>query len=284
MAIFYNQATITSNSGTASSNVVTGEIREEVTITKTPLTEDYQIGRPITYVVNIVNSGNTPLVNMTVTDNLGETLYGTRTIYPLNFVDGSLQYFINGGVQLAPAYTVSGNLTIQGISVPAGGNTTLLYEATPNSYANPTALSTITNTATLSGAGLLNDVEADSTITASSTTNLSISKSVCPDSVSENGQLTYTFVIQNTGNLAASASEQAFISDTFDPILNPISVTFDGVSWAPTTNYTYDSDTGVFQTVPGQITVPAANYVQDTTTGEWTMTPGVSVLRVSGTI
>ena len=97
-------------------------------------------------------------------------------------------------------------------------------------------------------------------------------------------QLTYTFVIQNTGSLAAQASDNVVISDTFDPILNPITVTFDNVTWTVGTNYSYDTTTGVFNTIAGQITVPAATYTQNPATGIWTLTPGVSVLKVTGTV
>ena len=76
----------------------------------------------------------------------------------------------------------------------------------------------------------------------------------------------------------------AVVSDTFDPILNPINVTFNGTPWSAGTNYTYDSGTGQFSTVAGQITVPAATYTQDPTTGIWSMTPGVSTLVVRGTV
>ena len=50
-----------------------------------------------------------------------------------------------------------------------------------------------------------------------------------------------------------------------------------------TTFYTYDETTGLFQTVPGQITVPAATFTQSTT-GEYTVTPGIATVTVTGTI
>ena len=74
------------------------------------------------------------------------------------------------------------------------------------------------------------------------------------------------------------------VSDTFDPILNNLTVTLDGTPWAEGINYNYDAVTGVFATIPGQITVPAASYTQDPDTGAWIVTPGVTTLVVSGTI
>ena len=113
--------------------------------------------------------------------------------------------------------------------------------------------------------------------------DLSISKALCPVTVTENGQLTYTFVIENAGSVAAAAADNVVLTDTFDPKLNSIAVTFNGTPWSEGVNYTYDTTTGLFQTLPGQITVPAAEFTQDTT-GAWMVNPGVSTLVVSGTI
>jgi hypothetical protein len=138
--------------------------------------------------------------------------------------------------------------------------------------------STITNTANV------NDVTASSTVNVREEASLTISKAICPAVVSDNGQLTYTFVIQNNGNLAAIATDDVTVTDTFNPILNNITVTLDGTTLAPTTGYTYDETTGAFSTIPGVITVPAATYTQDTETGIITVTPGVTILTVTGTV
>ena len=114
--------------------------------------------------------------------------------------------------------------------------------------------------------------------------NLTISKSICPTIVTENGRLTYTFVIQNIGNTPAVATDDVTITDTFNPILTGLTVTFNGVAWTENVNYTYSEATGEFATIPSQITVPAATYTQDPTTGEWTVDPGIGVLTVTGTV
>ena len=102
--------------------------------------------------------------------------------------------------------------------------------------------------------------------------------------MAENGQLTYILTIQNTGVVPATIADNLVVTDTFDPVLDPISVTFNGTPWTEGVNYTYDETTGQFATVAGQITVPAATYAQDPTTGAYVMTPGVSVIRVTGNI
>lgn len=74
------------------------------------------------------------------------------------------------------------------------------------------------------------------------------------------------------------------ITDTFDPILTDIVVTFNGTDWVENTNYTYSETSGEFATTQGQITVPAATYTQNPLTGAWGIEPGVSILTVAGTI
>jgi len=128
------------------------------------------------------------------------------------------------------------------------------------------------------------EITAQETINTEDRAVLTISKSLSPTTVAENGQLTYTFVIQNSGNTAATAEDNVVVTDTFDPILNPITVTFNGEVWTEGVEYTYDETTGEFATIPGQITVPAATYTQDEETGVWITNPGVAVLTVTGTV
>ena len=79
------------------------------------------------------------------------------------------------------------------------------------------------------------------------------------------------------------AADDAAVTDTFSPVLNDITVTYNGTPWATPGDYTYSAATGVFSTTPGRITVPAAAYTQSTN-GTWVITPGTATLVVSGTI
>lgn len=83
MPIFYNQATLTYNNKTANSNVVTGELLEVLTITKTALNSNYEPGDNVTYVINIVNSGTAALTGLTLKDDLGAYTLDANTHVPL---------------------------------------------------------------------------------------------------------------------------------------------------------------------------------------------------------
>lgn len=283
MATFTNQATLRYNGNVVNSNITTGELLEVLSATKTAVIDSYSQGSEITYVINIVNSGAITFTGISINDDLGEYAVGLSTYVPLDYVTGSAQYYLNGILQPAPAVAEGPPLVISGITVPANGVATIIYVARANQYAPLNLEGGIINTALISGGGIT-EITVTETITAESGARLTISKSMCPTTVTENGRLTYTFVIENIGNTPAVATDDVAITDTFNPILTGLSVTFNGIPWTENVNYTYSEATGVFSTIPGQITVPAATYTQDPSTGEWIIEPGVGVLTVTGTV
>ena len=284
MAIFSNQATLTYNGNTTNSNIVYGELLEVLTATKTAVEGTYRPGDLVTYVVTLRNTGTTALNGLTITDDLGGYPFGTGTVYPLAYEADSIQVFVNGIPQTAPAVTAGPPLGIAGITVPAGGDTVIVYQARANSFAPPNADGTIVNTVTVTGGGLVTPVTATETVSANAASALTITKSISPAQVVDNQQVTYTFVIQNTGNTPIVATDNAVITDTFDPVLSDLTVTFNGTPWTQGVQYNYTPATGLFSTNPGQITFPAATYTQDPVTGQYTITPGTATLTVTGTV
>ncbi len=284
MAIFSNQATLTYNGNTTNSNIAFGELLEVLTATKTAVEGSYSPGDLVTYVVNLRNTGTTALTGLTITDDLGGYTFNGTTVYPLTYAADSIRLFANGVLQPAPAVTAGPPLGITGITVPAGGDVVLIYQARANGFANPGADGTVVNTATVTGGGLTAPVTATATVAAQSEPALTISKSISPAQVSDNDRVTYTFIIQNAGNEAVVGADNAVITDTFDPILTALAVAFNGTAWTQGVQYTYNEATGLFTTNPGQITVPAATYTQDPVTGAYTVTPGTATLTVTGTI
>ena len=283
MATFYNQATLRYNNVVTNSNIASGELVEVLSVTKTAVRDTYQVGDSVTYAVSILNSGTTPFSGLIVTDDLGAYTVGATTVTPLTYAEGSVRYYVNGVLQPAPTVTAGPPLQIGGISVPAGGNALILYEAEVNAFAPPTVGGQVNNTVTVSGAGVT-PVTATETVTARDAAVLAVNKSISPAVVTDNSRVTYTLTLQNTGNTAVIATDDAVITDTFNPVLTDLVVTFNGTALTVGTDYTYDEATGAFATLPGVITVPAATFAQDAVTGEWSVTPGVSTLPVTGTI
>ena len=284
MAIFSNQATLIVNGNATNSNIAYGEILDVLAATKTAVEGSYTPDGIVTYVVTLRNTGNVTLSGLSITDDLGGYLFNGTTVYPLTYEAGSVALFVNGIPQVAPAVVAGPPMVISNISIPAGGNAVLVYQARANSYADPTSAGTIVNTVNVTGDGLSAPVTATDTVTITLAPMLSISKSLTPVQVVDNDRITYTFVIQNYGNQAVVATDDAIITDTFDPILTALTVTFDGTPWTQGVQYSYDQATGLFSTAPGQIVVPAATYTQDPVTGIYSSTPGIAVLSVSGTI
>ena len=284
MAIFSNQATLTYNGNLTNSNIAYGEILDVLAVTKTSVEGSYTPGSLVTYAVTLRNTGTSTLSGLTVTDNLGGYDFGGTTVYPLTYESNSAVLFVNGVPQGAPSVTAGPPLVISGLSVPGGGDAVLVYQARANAFADPALGGTIDNTVAVTGDGLSAPITATETVTAEAAPVLTISKSISPSQVVDNDRVTYTFVIQNSGNQAVVATDNAVIADTFDPILTALTVTFDGVSWTQGVQYNYDETTGLFTTVPGQLLVPAATYSQDPVTGEYSVTPGIATLVVTGTI
>ena len=284
MAIFSNQATLTYNGNTTNSNIAYGEILDVLAATKTAVGSTYTPGELVTYVVTLRNTGTGALNGLTVTDDLGTYSVNGTEETPLTYQEGSAVLFVDGVPQAAPAVTAGPPLSVSGISIPGGSDAVLVYQARANAFADPALGGTIVNTVTVTGDGLNTPATATETVTAAAAPVLTISKSINPTQVVDNDRVTYTFVIQNSGNAPVVATDDAVITDVFDPILTDLTVTYNGAAWTEGIHYTYDRATGLFATLPGQITVPAATYTQDPATGIYTAAPGIATLIVTGTI
>ncbi|MBQ8392826.1 MAG: hypothetical protein IJX51_03540 [Clostridia bacterium] len=283
MAQYTNQAQLSYNGTVVNSNIAVGEIVGTLTAAKTAIRDTYSRGDSIAYVVSIVNTGSA-VSGLSLTDNLGEYTFDENTLFPLTYTEGSTVYFVNGVLQPTPTVTYDGNeLIITGISIPANGNAIIVYETVVNSFAPLNENGEIINTVTVSGMSI-STITAEETITAVAGPLLTITKSISPVPVEENGRVTYNFLIQNLGNADAVATDNIVLTDVFNPILTDIAVSYNGTPWTEGVEYTYNEATGVFSTTQSAITVPSAIFTQDPTTGEWQSTPGAVSLTVIGTI
>lgn len=283
MARFTNYATLRYTGGSTDSNTVVGELVETLTAGKTAVTDLYEQGGTVSYAISLVNTGTAAITGVTVTDDLGGYSFGTGTVYPLNYREGTVRLFVNGTLSTAPTVTAGPPLVFSGITVPAGGNVVIVYETDVTAFAPLGQEASVTNTATVTGTGIATALTAQATVNNRTRVALAITKALSPTVVQENGQLTYTFVIENDGSTAATAADQLVLTDTFDPVLRDLAVTFNGTALTAGTDYTYDTATGLFSTVAGKITVPAATFTQNTD-GTYATTPGTATLTVTGTV
>ena len=285
MATFFNQASLSYGGNVVNSNVTEAELLSGLELTKTAITASYTAGSSIVYAITVSNMGGSAYNPLTITDDLGAyTLPSGTLAVPLSYVDGSMLYYLNGVLQTAPTVTTLGNLTIEGINLPANSTATFIYEVTANEFAPLSAGSVITNTASTDGGVGIGEITDTATVSAGEAPSLTIAKAVCPAVINDNDTLTYTIIVQNLGNVPIVATDGVIVSDVFNPVLSGITVELNGTALEEGTGYTYNTVTGEFATADGVITVPSATYVQDPDTGTITKTPGVTVLTVTGTV
>lgn len=285
MATFTNQATLTYNGQTTTSNVTVGELTETLTAAKTAVVPTYGTDGRVTYILSLVNSGTAPLTGLTITDDLGGYTFNAGTVYPLSYTAGSVRYYQNGVLQAASrrhrraAADVHRHHRAGRAAMPLSP---MRPRPRPSRRRRRRAPSP---TARPSPArGWQTPLPPRRRWRPEAAPALTINKSLSPTTVTENSRLTYTFTIQNTGNTAADAAAAIVITDTFDPRLTDLTVTLNGTALTAPTQYTYDAATGVFATVAGVVTVPAATFTQDAATGAYSTTPGTAVLTVTGTV
>lgn len=281
MATFTNQATLSYTGGSIHSNLVTGEIAETLTVTKTAISDGYEPGGTAVYAVSIVNAGESAMSGLTLTDDLGGYLLDEETVYPLSYESGSLLLYTDGQISAATTPDPVEPLTISGLTVPALGSLMLIYRAQITEYAPLEADAQIENTVTVTGGCIVTPKTASAVLSLSLAPRLSIAKSVSPELVSGCSELSYSFVIQNAGS-EAGADAGIVVSDIFNPILHNLEVTLDGAP-LPAASYSYEEASGSFATVAGAISVPAASFSQ-AHDGSWMTTPGITVLTVSGSL
>lgn len=279
MAIFQNRATLSYRGVTASSNTVTGEIESALTVLKTALEENYFADSSVTYVISLVNSGESELTGLTVTDDLGMAAGAQGA--PLSYVPDSAALFIDGTPSKDLGTETGSGLVFTGITVPANGSSVIVYKASVTGFAPLGVGGTVTNTAAVNGG--VSPVSASASISAAETPVLSVTKALTPLTVSENGTVTYTFTIENCGNLPAEEEDGTMLEDVFDPALTDLSAELNGTPMTSPADYSYDASTGVFSTVPGFITVPAAEFTA-APDGAVVTVPGKTVLTVKGNI
>ncbi|MBE6672845.1 MAG: hypothetical protein E7599_04930 [Ruminococcaceae bacterium] len=273
---------------TVISNVAQTTLRETLGITKDAYQGGYRIGERLTYIVQIVSTGQNPS-SLTVVDDLGTFAENGVMYTPLDY-ESYLLYVgqtlnpetggVNVTVNVQPG---SVRFTFDNLPTPFPGMT-LLMQMRVNRFA-PFSLSSqgITNTTELVVGG--ETVASDSaTVLLQSYADLRILKSMTPDPVTQGETLTYTFVICNYGT---ASPDSVTLRDRFNPApAAPLEVKVDGET---VDLFDYDPSTGMFvlgaaATQPYTFVLPPAGSVRDTQTGVVTVQASKLTVTVSGVI
>ena len=279
--ILNNFATLTYNSGedtgAATSNVVSTNLLDSygLTVDKISLNEDWRPGENITYLVTVTNTGTQPLFAVQVTDDLG----GADT--PLVYLAGSAAVVTDSGVtEVTPAFVTPLVIPVADV-LPAGDSVTAVYVAQVQGDI-PDSVNDITNTVSAIGRegsaeGTVVESDQDSvTLPRADFAQVDIVKSVDKAVVSSGETLTYTFTIENSGNIPAT---NVVITDTFPAEFQITSITSvtDGVTTVyDEGDYTVGAD--------NTLTLPTGTGVTITVPARTALGNGVTVVTVTGTV
>lgn len=89
-------------------------------------------GERLTHLISIVNSGSEQYTGLCVEDGLGFCGADGQKTYLRSYVAGTAEYYVNGVLQASPAVTDGPPLAVLGLTVPAGGNVTVVYQTEIN--------------------------------------------------------------------------------------------------------------------------------------------------------
>ncbi len=278
--ILNNSATLTYNSGdstgVAASNVVSTNLLDSnsIAVEKYTANETWRPGENIIYFVTVTNTGTQPLENVTVTDDLGG-----ETDTPMFYVQGSARIIAGAEVtEVTPSDTIPLVIPVAETLLPSE-SVTVLYIARVNATIGDDVES-ITNTVTAQGegtgcgGGTATD-ESSVTIPREDFAQVDILKAVDKAVVSCGDTLTYTFTIENSGNIAAT---NVVITDTLPEEFTITAIrseTNGVVTVYDPSEYTVGADnTLVLPTGDATITVPPRNEAGN----------GVTTVTVEGTV
>ncbi|WP_226546373.1 DUF11 domain-containing protein [Bacillus thuringiensis] len=180
---------------TSLSNTVSTQINlANVVIVKQVDLTIADVGQPITYTIALANPGNTPANNVIVTDILPP---GTTLVPNSIFIGGTLQLGTDPSVGLQVG------------TIPAGGITTIVFQISANSLPLPNP---VQNSAALQYSfiadpnlpAVVRNATSNIVSTQINTANIVATKLTSTNFADVDDVITYTTILTNNGNIAAS--------------------------------------------------------------------------------
>ena len=193
-----NQATVnytfsgSPTSITESSNINVITLLDQNSITLNKYTQDttFTPGGTVTYFVDISNTGTQYFTGVRIVDDLPNYL---------SYIPGTAILYINGQA-LAAQVAATNPLTFT-LSPLAGGNSMILSYVVRVSASIPSSVTSLTNTANGIGYAAMGEAtdSSSTTITRSSSANLTITKTASESSVNFNEVFSYIITLTNSG-------------------------------------------------------------------------------------
>ena len=204
MATIFNQANLSYTYGATTANAVSNLASTErsmpMTVDKRTLESAYRAESELTFLILFANTGETPVDNLTATDDLGTftPVGGETPVTPLTYV-GPAELYLNGAFSatLSPVVTAE-SVTFTVPQLPAGASAMLLYKAQVNGSAPLQTGGSITNTVTVG------ELTASAEIPVEAYADVTIEKEMSPNPIAAGSTLTVTFTIENSGNTEAT--------------------------------------------------------------------------------
>ncbi|MBR3971745.1 MAG: DUF11 domain-containing protein [Ruminococcus sp.] len=262
--ILNNFATLTYNSGedteAATSNVVSTNLLESAGVSAEKFTANstWRPGENLTYFVTVTNTGTEPIENVTVTDDLGG-----ETDTPMFYVQGSAR--VIAGIEVTEVTPTDTNPLVIPVAdtLLPGESVIVLYVARVNATIEDD-VNSITNTATAQGEGTAcggGDATDESSVTLprEDFAQVNLLKAVDKAVISCGDTLTYTFSIENSGNIPATnvvitdTLPEGFVITSVQSVTNGVTTVYDEGDYTVSADNTLILPTGAGVT----ITVPA---------------------------
>lgn len=249
-----------SGSATATSNVASTSLLSQYQLetTKTALVQNYRPGDNIPFIVQVKNTGTSPLYAVTMTDDLA----GGNLIYVGNSVNLLRNETISS---LTP--TTTNPLVVEIVDeLPAGEEVSVIYTARVSANLS-SEVEQITNSATFSaqgtrGGALIPDTPtSEASITPEDYASIEMTKSVSADQVTAGVPFDYVITLENAGNADATGIVITDVLPTDFTINSITAVSGETTTTFETSDYSVDSSTNTL-TLPSTsssktISVPA---------------------------
>lgn len=278
-SIINNQANISyqynQTNANVSSNIVETTVLDlyGITATKTALQNTYRLNENITYITRIENNGSDDLYNLILQDDLAQN--------HLTPIETSVTLIKNNEtIQLVPSNPFI--LNIPGILSPEEVIYIIYVAKVNNNLASDITTLTNTQTITARGGGVTGPLVSvtpnpQATITKANYADLTIIKSTDKETIMSGDNLTYTFNIENSGNITA---ENIILTDYLPTGFTITSITSETNNITTTYNpneYTFDTPTRLL-TLPNTVGTPI--QVPPSMNG----INGKTVVKITGTV